>query len=127
VLNIPTNCGKIIFSFPATNFLFTCFKVQTNLYEVPNNVKFEFVLQFNSITPELNRSGQHCLPRFLLGILILKVLTSLRLYKSFVFQGLRHFSLLVIYKAACCQRQNNFILSLIFKVIRKHYHGYFSS
>jgi hypothetical protein len=37
----------------------------------------------NPLTPELNPSAQRCLPRFLLGILIVKRLTARHLYKSF--------------------------------------------
>jgi hypothetical protein len=42
----------------------------------------------NPLTPELNLSAQHGLPRFLLGILIFKGLTAQRLYKSFGVKGL---------------------------------------
>jgi hypothetical protein len=43
----------------------------------------------NSLTPELNRSAQSCLPILLLGILIFKGLITRRLYKSF---GLKELS-----------------------------------
>jgi hypothetical protein len=45
--------------------------------------------QINPLTPELNLSGQRCLPDFLLGILIFKELTARRLYKSFGVKGLK--------------------------------------
>jgi ABC-type microcin C transport system permease subunit YejB len=44
---------------------------------------------FNSLMPELNTSAQRCLPRFLMGILIFKVLTARRFYKSFGVKGLK--------------------------------------
>jgi hypothetical protein len=42
----------------------------------------------NPLTPELKLSAKHCVPRFLMGILIFKGLTARRLYKSFGFKGL---------------------------------------
>jgi hypothetical protein len=39
--------------------------------------------EVNPLTPELNPSAQRCLPRLLLGVLIFKGLTALRLYKTF--------------------------------------------
>jgi hypothetical protein len=41
------------------------------------------VICFNPLTPEFNPSPQHCLPKFLQGILIFKGLAARRLYKSF--------------------------------------------
>jgi hypothetical protein len=43
----------------------------------------------NPLTPELNLSAQRCRD-FLMGILIFKLLTARRLYKSFDDKGLRH-------------------------------------
>jgi hypothetical protein len=43
----------------------------------------------NLLTPELNPSAQRCLPRYLLGILIFKGFTALRLYNSFGVKGLK--------------------------------------
>jgi hypothetical protein len=42
----------------------------------------------NTLTPELNPSAQHCLPRLFTGILIFKGFTARRLYKSFDVKGL---------------------------------------
>jgi hypothetical protein len=42
----------------------------------------------NPLTPELNPSAQRCLTRFFQGILIFKVHTAQRLYKSFGVKGL---------------------------------------
>jgi hypothetical protein len=42
----------------------------------------------NPLTPELNPSAQSCLPRFLSGVLIFKVFTARRFYKSFGVKGL---------------------------------------
>jgi hypothetical protein len=39
------------------------------------------LLDVNPLTPELNPSAQHRLPRFFTGILIFKGLTARRLYK----------------------------------------------
>jgi hypothetical protein len=44
--------------------------------------------KINPLTPELNPSAQHCLTRFLMGILIFKGLIARRLYKSFGVKGL---------------------------------------
>jgi hypothetical protein len=41
------------------------------------------IKRLNPLTLKLNPSAQRCLPRFLLGILIFKGLTTQRLYKSF--------------------------------------------
>jgi hypothetical protein len=41
----------------------------------------------NTLTPE-HPSAQRCLPRFFAGVLIFKVLTARRLYKSFGVKGL---------------------------------------
>jgi hypothetical protein len=43
---------------------------------------------FNPLMPELNPYAHSCLPKFLLGILIFKGLTTRCLYKSFSFKGL---------------------------------------
>jgi hypothetical protein len=43
----------------------------------------------NHLKTELNPSAQHCLPKFLLGILIFKGLTARRRYKSIVVKWLK--------------------------------------
>jgi hypothetical protein len=54
-------------------------------------VKRKGHLPINPLTPELNPSAQICLPRFLLGILIVKGSTARRIYKSFGVKGLTIF------------------------------------
>jgi hypothetical protein len=45
-------------------------------------------LDWKGLTPKLNPSAQHCLPRFLMGILIFERLTARHLYKSLDIKGL---------------------------------------
>jgi hypothetical protein len=88
VLNILTNCAKIIFSFQLIICCLHALMCKLNLYEISNNVEFEFALKFNPLMVELNHPSQSCLPRFLFEILILKRLTALLLYKLFGVNGL---------------------------------------
>jgi hypothetical protein len=46
------------------------------------------ICPLNPLTPELNPSAQHCLPRFFTGDFNFKGFTARRLYKSFGFKGL---------------------------------------
>jgi hypothetical protein len=63
-------------------------------FYLPNNIsahELSLILHHFSLKilmPELNPSPQRCLPRFLMGILLVNGLTVRRLYKSFGVKGL---------------------------------------